>query len=66
MASLIHTIFTDGTAEAGVEGDRTNGAAAVGDYNNDRFIDMYARWAGAALPIAMEILRPDPTDTEIC
>jgi len=25
---------------------------------------MYSRWAGAALPIAMEILRPDPTDTE--
>jgi len=26
---------------------------------------MYARWAEAALPIALEILRPDPADTEI-
>ena len=38
---VIHTIFTDVTTEAGVEGDKTNGMAAVGDYDNDGFIDMY-------------------------
>ncbi len=26
---------------------------------------MYARWAEVTFPIAMEILRPDPTDTEV-